>query len=136
MNKWNPCKLCRNLVISTAVTFADGTLTINIPEGSYGNGCNYCLVIAQAIPADTTISAPVVITIGDGTEEYPLLRCSGVQVTAAALRTRTKYETIVSTNATGGAFRVLRGLCCAPVNRLNALTGDAPADAPADGGGA
>ena len=130
------CRLCDRLVLSQAVTFADGTLTINLPAGSYANGEKYCIVIAQAIPEATTITAPVVITIGTGTEEYPLLRCSGVQVTAAALRTRTKYETIVSTNATGGAFRVLRGLCCAPVNRLDALTGDAPADAPADGGGA
>lgn len=136
MSKCNPCRLCKNLVISTAVTFADGTLTINIPEGTYSNGCNYCIVVAQAIPAATTISAPVVITIGDGTVEYPVLRCSGVQVTAAALRTRTKYETIVSTNATGGAFRVLRGLCCAPVNQLDALTGDAPAADAADGGAA
>lgn len=135
MSKCNPCRLCKNLIISTAVTFGDGTLTINIPEGSYRNGCNYCLIIAQAIPEDTTIAAPVVITIGDGTEEYPVLRCSGAQVTAAALRTRTKYELLVSTNATGGAFRFLRGLCCAPVNQLDALTGDAPA-APADGGAA
>ena len=37
------CKLCKRLIISQAVTFADGTLTINIPEGNYTNGCSYCL---------------------------------------------------------------------------------------------
>ena len=57
------------LVLSQAVTFADGTLTINLPAGSYANGEKYCIVIAQAIPEATTITAPVVITIGTGTEE-------------------------------------------------------------------
>ena len=62
-------------MISQAVTFTDGTLTIYIPAGSYSRGCKYCIVVAQAIPAETTITAPVVITIGTGTEEYPLTRC-------------------------------------------------------------
>lgn len=39
-------RLCRNLIISDAVTFADGTLTINIPAATYGNGCKYCIVVA------------------------------------------------------------------------------------------
>jgi hypothetical protein len=113
-------------------TFADGTLTVNIPEGSYRNGCNYCLVIAQTIPEATTIAAPVVITIGDGTETYPVTRCSGAPVLAAALRVRTKYPLIVATTQTGGTFRLIKNLCCAPaVPVLDALTGDAPA-----GGGA
>lgn len=129
----NPCRLCDNLIVSTAVAFAADTLTITIPEGSYGNGCHYCLVIAQAIPAATTIGAEVVIAIGDGTVTYPVTRCNGVPVTAAALRTRTKYPMVVATNATGGVFRLLKNLCCAPVNRLAALTGDAPV---AEGGAA
>ena len=36
-------KLCKRLIISTAVTFADGTLTINIPDGYYANGEKYCI---------------------------------------------------------------------------------------------
>lgn len=36
----NVCKLCRRLVISQAVTFADGVLTINLPAGSYNDGEN------------------------------------------------------------------------------------------------
>ena len=68
----NVCKLCDKLVISQAVTFANGTLTVNLPAGSYGDGCVYCIVVAQTIPAATTITAPVVITIGDGTATYPL----------------------------------------------------------------
>ena len=122
----NVCRLCPNFIISEAVTFADGTLTINIPAGSYGNGCKYCLVIAQTIPAATTITAPVVITIGDGTEEYPLVNKCCAPVTACALRTRTRYATVVATDATGGTFKMLGKGCCAPDNSLAAIDGTAP----------
>ena len=29
------CRLCPSLILSQAVTFADGTLTITLPAGSY-----------------------------------------------------------------------------------------------------
>lgn len=119
----NVCKICDRLVISQAVTFADSTLTVNIPAGSYANGCKYCLVIAQTIPTATTITAPVVITIGDGTVEYPLVNQCCAQVTACALRTRTRYATVVSTSATGGSFKMLGRGCCAPNNALAAIDG-------------
>ena len=121
------CSLCDSLVLSQAVTFADDTLTINIPAGSYSNGCKYCIVIAQAIPAATTITAPVVITIGDGTEEYPLTDRCCAQVTACALRTRTRYSVRVATSADGGSFKMLGRGCCAPNNALPAIDGTAPA---------
>lgn len=129
----NTCRLCKRLIISQAVTFAADTLTINLPAGSYNNCQRYCIVVAQAIPAATTINAPVVVTIGDGTVEYPLLSCRGVQLTAAALRTRTKYATIVNTNATGGAFKLLGDAACAPLNNLTAIDGT---DAATGGDGA
>lgn len=128
-----PCALPRNLIISDAVTFAAGTLTINIPAGDYDNGCYYGIVVAQAIPDETTINAPVVITIGDGTVEYPLVKCCGAQVVAASLRTRTRYPVKVVTNATGGVFRLLTGIACAPNNALTSINGTAPA---AEGGAA
>jgi hypothetical protein len=90
-------------------------------------------VIAQAIPAATTINADVVITIGDGTEEYPLVGCDCAQLTACSLRTRTRYATRVVTNATGGSFRLLGRAACAPNNNLTGIDGTAPA-APAEGG--
>ena len=93
----NVCRLCENLFISEAVTFTAPNLIINIPAGSYANCSKVCLVVAQAIPDETTITAPVFITIGDGTELYPLNRCDGVQVTAAEIRTRTRYATRVVT---------------------------------------
>ena len=126
------CCLCDRLILSQAVTFAAGTLTINLPAGSYNNGQKYCIVIAQAIPDAATISAPVVITIGDGTEEYPLTNRCCAQLTAASLRTRTRYATVVSASATGGTFKLLGRASCAPSNTLTAIDGTAPA---AEGGG-
>ena len=41
------CKLCDKLVISQSVDFSGGNLIINIPAGSYNDGCKYCIVIAQ-----------------------------------------------------------------------------------------
>lgn len=130
------CKVCPRLVFSQAVTFADGTLIINIPEGSYGNGCQYCLVVTQNIPDDTTITAPVVITIGTGTVQYPLTGCNCAQLIAASIRTRTRYPVRVATNALGGSFRLLGRAACAPINNLTSINGTAPAAAPAEGGGA
>lgn len=127
------CRLCRRLIISQAVTFAGGNLLINLPAGSYNNCEKYCIVIAQAIPAATTITAPVFITIGDGTVQYPLNNCKCAQLTACAIRTRTKYTTIVGTTPTGGAFKLVGGASCAPNYNLAAIDGTAPA-APAEGG--
>lgn len=131
----NVCTLCPRLVISQAVTFAGGVLAINLPAGDYRNGEKYCIVVAQTIPATTTINAPVVVTIGTGTAQYPLTKRNCAQVTACGIRTRTRYATTVFTNATGGAFRLLGSPCCAPNNALTSIDGTAPATA-ADGGGA
>lgn len=127
----NVCALCDRLIISESVTFDGTSLVVNLPAGSYANGCKYCIVVAQTIPAETTIVAPVVITIGDGTEEYPLTNRCCAQVTACAIRTRTKYSTVVSTSATGGTFKLLGRPCCSPNNALAAIDGTAPA---AEGG--
>ena len=78
------CKLCSHLVLSQSVTFANDTLTINIPAGAYQNGEKYCIVVAQSIPDTTTINAPVVITIGAGTTAYPLTDCNCAQATLRA----------------------------------------------------
>lgn len=127
------CKICDRLVISQAVTFAAGVLTINLPAGTYNNGCKYCIVVAQAIPAATTITAPVEITIGTGTETYPLLGNCCQQLTACSIRTRTRYATKVVTDAAGGSFRLLGRACCSPNYALTGIDGTAPA---AEGGGA
>ena len=126
MSCQNICKLCPKLVISNSVTFANGNLVINIPVGAYRNGEKYCIVVAQAIPPETTISSGVVITIGEGTEQYPLTRPDCSQVTACGIRTRTKYSVCVSTNATGGVFKMLGKPHCYPRNNLPSINGTAP----------
>ena len=119
-------RLCNKLVISDSVTFTNGSLVIDLPQAAYGNCQKYCIVVAQAIPAATTITAPVFITIGDGTELYPLNKCDCTQATACSIRTRTRYATRVETSATTGVFKLLGKVCCAPNNNLTAIDGTAP----------
>lgn len=132
----NNCKLCNRLIISNSVTVAAvggvDTLLIDIPASTYMDGYRYCLVIAQTIPDTVTVNMPVAVTIGGVTDPvYPLTRCNCAQVTACAIRTRTKYPVLVSTNATGGVFKVLSGLSCAPNNALASLPVTTTATTPA-----
>ena len=120
----NVCRLCDRLILSQSVVFTSGTgLIITIPEGAYNNGQKYCIVIAQSIPAETTISAPVFIQIGAGSVLYPLDKCDCTQATACSMRTRTKYSTRVETTPTGGIFKLLGNVCCAPNNNLRSING-------------
>ena len=119
-------RLCPNLIISDAVTLVTvsgtDTLLIDIPAGTYKNGCKYCIVVAQSIPTTVPIGAPVAVSIGGNTTTvYPLTNRCCAQVTACAIRTRTRYPVCVSTSATGGTFKVLSGLSCAPNNALASL---------------
>ena len=137
------CRICDNLIVSTAVTVVavDGvdTLVIDLPAPAVGtmpylNNCKYCVVIAQTIPTTATIAMPVAFSIGgDTTVVYPFVRCDCAQITACAIQTRTKYPVLVSTSAVGGVFKSLRKLNCYPSAVLASLP--APATA-ADGGGA
>lgn len=120
------CQLCDKIRISQAITFTDGNLIINLPAGSYNDGEKICIIVAQTIPATTTVTAPVVVTVGDGTQQYPLTNCNCSPVTACSLRTRTRYSVCVSTTATGGTFRLIGKPCCAPNNRLTSINGTAP----------
>ena len=106
-------RLCDKLVLSDDVTFTGGNLVIDLPSASYNNGQKYCIVVAQTMPATTTIDAPVVITIGgDATTTYPLVNCDCSQVVACAINTRTRYSTCVRTTTTGGSFKLLGKVPC------------------------
>lgn len=120
------CQLCKHLVISQAVTVSNGDVLINLPAGTYNNGEKYCIVVAQSIPTTATIASPVVVTVGEGTQQYPLTKCNCAPVTACSIRTRTRYSVCVNTTATGGTFRLLGNPCCAPNNRLTSINGTAP----------
>lgn len=119
----NQCKLCRNLVISTSVTVVTvngvDTLVIDIPSGFYADCRKVCLVVAQAIPTTATITMPVAISIGgDTTTVYPVVNCDCTQVTACAIRTRTKYCLRINTTATSAVFKTVRKLTCYPEDTL------------------
>ena len=137
------CQLCRNLVISTAVTVVtiEGTDTlsvwnlksssvIDVPAGFYADNGKVCLVVAQTIPTTATITMPVAISIGGDTSGvYPVLNCDCTQVTSCAIRTRTKYALRVNTTATSAVFKSLNKLNCYPADTLAAI----PAATPASG---
>jgi hypothetical protein len=129
------CRLCRNIVISTAVTVitVDGTdtLVIDIPTGFYPDCRRVCLVVAQTIPTTATITMPVSISIGGDTSVvYPIVGCDCAQITACAIRNRTKYGLKISTNATSAVFKSLDKLSCYPATNLAVI----PAPAVAGGG--
>ena len=119
-------------VTAESVTFAGGVLTINIPQRTYNAGCPYFLRLVEDIPPETTIGAAVVVTIGDGTVEYPLVGFNGAQLTAEYLRSGYSYPVTVVNSGTSGAFRLL-----APIrycrNAAFSIDGTAPASAGGDG---
>jgi hypothetical protein len=121
----NSCKECSCKIFSQSVTLAtiDGTDTvvINVPQQTFKNGCRGCLVIIQSIPTNATIATPVAITIGDDATTYPLVTNCCSPVTACRLRTRTRYPFVVSTNLTGGSFKILKNLSCGPNNNLSVI---------------
>ena len=107
-----PKKLCKNLIISDAVTFTTPNLIINIPEGSYNNGQKYCLVVGQSIPSTTTIAATVGITIGDDETIYPLVNSNCTNVSACQISNRSIYPVVVRTNIQSGVFKLIENLNC------------------------
>lgn len=130
----NTCRLCRRIRISQAVTFTGGNLVINLPAGSFNDCEKYCIVVAQSIPTATTINAPVYVTIGTGTVLYPLTKDDCTQASACSIRTRTRYAVRVETTPTGGIFRLLGRVCCAPNNNLQSINGTAPVTTASFGG--
>ena len=122
----NVCRICDRLVLSQSITFDGTNLIVNLPAGSYNNNEKYCVILAQTIPTTATIGAEVLFTIGDGTEEYPLVNKCCRPVTVCGVRTRTKYSLCVQTTATTATFRMLGNPSCAPNNNLSAIDGTAP----------
>ena len=109
----NVKRLCDRLVISAAVTFDGTNLVINLPAGNYANREKYCIIVAQNIPETTTITAPVVITIGDDTTTtYPLMNCDCTTVYACSINRRTRYSVKVFTDIASGVFKLLGRIPC------------------------
>lgn len=109
------CRLCDKFILSQSITFTDGNLVVNLPANAYGNCQKYCIVFAQSIPIETTINAPVVFTIGEGTTQYPFVNCNCTPIYASQVRTRRIYSTRVNTAVNAGVFKYI-GKCCLPSN--------------------
>ena len=114
------CRLCDKFILSQAITFDGTNLTVNLPAGSYGNCQKYCIVLAQSIPEATTINAPVVFTIGDGTTLYPFLNCDCTPIFASQVRTRRIYPARVNTAVDTGVFKYV-GKCKLPSNATTTI---------------
>lgn len=109
-------QMCKKLVGSVSVTVAADALIVNIPEASYDNCEKLCVFIAQPVPVTATRGLPVVITIGAGTVQYPLVRCNGIPVTQEYLGQGYVYPVRVQTTATSAIFKVLCDLNCVSPN--------------------
>ena len=109
------CKLCSRSIISQSITFNGTSLVVNLPTDNYGNKQKYCIILAQSIPDETTINAPVVFTIGTGTVQYPFVNNDCTPILASQVRTRRVYRTKVSTGVNDGVFKYI-GDCCLPSN--------------------
>ena len=109
------CKLCSRSIISQSITFNGTSLVVNLPNDNYGNKQKYCIILAQSIPDETTINAPVVFTIGTGTVQYPFVNNDCTPILASQVRTRRVYRTKVNTGVNDGVFKYV-GDCCLPGN--------------------
>lgn len=112
------CRLCNKFILSQSIVYNStvNQLIIDLPAGSYGNCQKYCIVLAQSIPAETTINAQVVFTIGgDATVGYPFLNQDCTPIYASQVRTRKVYPTRVNTSVESGVFKYI-GNCCLPSN--------------------
>ena len=124
--------LCNRLVGSVSVTVVGTSLVINIPDASYDNCEKLCVAILQAVPTGTvTRGMPVVITIGTGTTQYPIVNCNGLPVTQEYIGQGNVYSLIVLTTTTSAVFK-LRGSVCKVCTNLPAIPTETVA--PAEGG--
>ena len=117
----NVCRLCKNLTISESVLFdpTSNSLDITIPDNGYRNCDIVCIVVAQTIPASTTINALVNIVVG-GTR-FPLVKCDCTQALSTEIQTRTKYKTRIVTNTVSATFRLQGKIYCTRPSNLLTL---------------
>lgn len=133
MGVYRTLRIDPRCITAESITFAAGTVTINVPQRTFYAGCPYFLRITEEVPEDATVNAPVVLTIGTGTVEYPLMKVCGGQVIAADLRSGYSYPITLVQGGTNGAFKLLDRLPCTPVSAVATADGTAPA---VGGGGA
>ena len=106
----NGCRVCPNLVASTAVEVADSELQITIPAMTINNNEKVCLLIAQAIPAGAD-TLPVIVLNGAGGKVIQMIDRYGDSVRADQIKSRKIYNLRIMTDP---ALAVVRSnnLCC------------------------
>lgn len=112
------CKLCKNLILSTAINYdaATNAVIVALPADVFENCKQYCIVLAQAIPEAATINSQVFFTIGTNPTQYPFVGKNCVPIYATQIRTRRIYQVKVNTDINTGVFRYVGG-CLPSANR-------------------
>lgn len=101
------CRMCNNLVPTTAVAAGADFLTLTIADMTLTDKQKVCLMIVQAIPSAAG-NLPVQIAVNG--QNIPLYNRCGNYVRADQLRTRRIYPLIVGT--TPPHFTACSNLCC------------------------
>ena len=78
-------------ILTTAVAVSGTKLVLTVPEMTFDNCHQYCIRIAQDIPATATNLMNVGIQIGTATTVYPIVRKCGHYLYANQVRTRRNY---------------------------------------------
>lgn len=121
----NNCKLCDKFILSQSIVYnvTVNQLIVDLPSGVYTNCGEYCIVLAQTIPAEATINAQVVFTIGgDQTIAYPFLNNNCTPILASQVRNRRIYKSKVNTAINSGVFKYI-GNCKLPCKTGTVATG-------------
>lgn len=105
--------LCDKLIISQNINFANGTLAIILPDDvDIVDKNKYCIVLAQALPADTTINADVIVRIAGSPKPYPLVNKDFTPVSVRQIFEKTRYSTRFLNNIQDGVFRLMSDTKC------------------------
>lgn len=109
------CKLCDNLILSTAINYdaATNSVIVALPANAFENCQKYCIVLTQTIPEAATINSQVFFSIGTNPTQYPFVNKNCVPVYASQIRTRRIYPVKVMTSINDGVFKYV-GNCPLP----------------------
>lgn len=109
------CKLCKNLILSTAINYDATTdsVLVGLPANAFENCRKYCIVLAQAIPDTATVNSQVLFTVGTNPTQYPFVNTDCTPVYVTQIRARRIYPVRVKTTINEGVFKYV-GNCPLP----------------------
>lgn len=109
------CNVCKNLIPITKVGIEKDYLVLKIPNGTYENNQQLCLLITQKLPIPNNI-LPIRIQIGNNTTSYFLLNKNGNLVYSDQIRTRRVYGVSVKTDSNVLKYNGFYDLPCTRFN--------------------